>query len=83
MKGDTLKARIGDAIVCPQGHKAGHFIKDAPADRPIRLHMLSLAGPTLFRLRAYGCCDCDEPVAFEVDTEERVWKVRTPLGWIE
>lgn len=83
MTGSGPKARVGDAIVCPRGHKAGHFTKGAPADRPIRRYMLSLAGPTLFRLHAYGCCDCDEPVAFEVSTDEGAWKVRTSSGWLE
>lgn len=83
MTGGGPKARVGDAVVCPQGHKAGHFTRDVPADRPIRLHMLSLAGPALFRLRAYGCCDCDEPVAFAVRMSQGGWKVRTSHGWIE
>ena len=83
MTGSTPKARIGDAIVCPQGHKAGHFIKDAPADGPIRLHMLVFAGPKLFKLQAYACCDCEEPVAFLIEKGGADWKVRTPLGWIE
>ena len=77
------KARVGDAIVCPQGHKAGHFTKDVPAGRSIRRHMLSLAGPALLRLHAYGCSDCDEPVAFEVKMSRGGWKVRTPFGWLE
>ncbi len=64
MTGSTPKARAGDAIVCPQGHKAGHFIKDAPADGPIRLHMLIFDGPKLFKLQAYACCDCEEPWCF-------------------
>ena len=74
---------MGDAVVCPKGHKADHFTKDAPANQPLRLHMLSLAGPALFRLHAYGCCDCDEPVAFEVKASEGAWKVRTASGWLE
>lgn len=83
MTGGGPKARVGDALVCPQGHKAGHFTRDVPAGQPIRLHMLSLKGPTLFGLHAYGCCDCDEPVAFEVKASEGAWKVRTSSGWLE
>ncbi len=83
MTGATPKARAGDAIVCPQGHKAGHFTKDVPAKRPIRLYMLVFDGPKLFKLQAYACCDCGEPVAFATEKDGADWKVRTPLGWIE
>ena len=83
MTGGSLKACIGDAIVCPRGHKAGQFIRDVSCNQPVRLHMLSLDGPKLFRLHAYSCCDCDEPVAFQIGSAAGTWKVRTPLGWIE
>ena len=77
-----MKARKGDAIVCSQRHEAGRFTVDLPANKSIRLHMLALAGPNHFKLHAYGCCDCDELVAFRIKSTV-AWKVRTLSGWLK
>lgn len=77
----NLKARKGDPIICKNGHRVGHFLRDVLQDSKIETDDLEFNADLMHPAHGYQCRACGEPVA-TFQEKDRSFSVYRASGWL-